>query len=232
MRKAASQALSSHICSTRHLPSLLDQLLKLGVRSPDWRCRQAALLFLSLPNATLAAAAADPQLRPPLREVVAAAVGALAETNAAVSSSAAQCLTRLRSGKGWAILVDELPPRLRAAYAEWESPADTAGGGDDSDSDTEGGDREGLAFGFVPASLLAELRQAGNWQARASAVGQVQSLLQAGEGADWHARTAAQLPELMRLLLTMLDEQNFKVLLTTLQVRGWGDQEGLNTLRV
>jgi len=57
-------------------------------------------------------------------------------------------------------------------------------------------------------------------QARAAAVAKLQQLLTSlqSEGAEAHARAAQKVPELVVFLLSMLDEQNFKILLTTLQI--------------
>lgn len=214
-----------------------------GIESADWRLRQAALLYLSLPNATLCRVASEPGLQAPIADLAAAVVSALSDENDAVSSSASQCLPRLceAAGESWPAVLSALPTSARKAYSAWaaaggsggawpadeDQPAGSPGQApaieqtaDSDDSDNEAG--PSVSFGFIPAPLMAGLEQSGSWQSRAAAIGQLQELLDGlgeKEGGDGRRAAASHAPALVSFLLRVLDEeQNFKIVLTTLQI--------------
>ena len=102
-----------------------------------------------------------------------------------------------------------LPPALRSAYESAEGGS-AAGGSDSSDPST-------LEFGFVPARLTAALREVGNWQVRAQAIVELQQLL-AGLSEEHVPRVASHLAPFTDLLTTFLEDTNFKIALTSLQM--------------
>ena len=195
-----------------------------GIESADWRLRQAALLYLSLPNATLCRVASEPGLQAPIADLAAAVVSALSDENDAVSSSASQCLPRLceAAGESWPAVLSALPTSARKAYSAWaaaggsggawpadeDQPAGSPGQApaieqtaDSDDSDNEAG--PSVSFGFIPAPLMAGLEQSGSWQSRAAAIGQLQELLDGlgeKEGGDGRRAAASHAPALVSLL--------------------------------
>lgn len=166
VRKAASQALLSYMLATRDKGGVLAGLVRQGLESADWRQRQATLLFLSLPNTPLDGPASQ------LRELVRAVVDAILDPIEAVVASAQQALSRLKHGiDDFGGHIRALPPALRAAYEQREQREEHTEAAVD-----EGGKSE-LEFGFAPSRLMTQLRQVGNWQVRAQAIGELQAQL-------------------------------------------------------
>ena len=169
--------------------------------------------------------------------MVRAAVGLLGDSVEAVSTSAAQCLARLRAASAdeFAGHVRALPPALRTAYEAFEQ------GGPDKDEEEDAA--KPLEYGFVRASLMTKLTSANkaDWQSRAKAIAALQTELRE-LSADQAAQASRRRPPapppprpsphtprppqvvrhlapLCSFLCTLLDDTNFKISLTSLQAR-------------
>jgi len=212
VRKAASQALVAYMHSTRDAHAVVLALLRVGLDSADWRQRQATLLFLSLASTPLDGASL---LRP---ELIRSVAGHLLDPIEAVAGSARQALARFKEAFGeadFAEKVRSLPPALRAAYEGGSTEGD--GGGDD-----------GLEFGFVPSRLASQLRNGGNFQLRGQAISELQKLLHNMDSST-QQQVVPTLAAFSQLLAGFLDDTNFKISLTSLQMTSdmldrFGDQ--------
>jgi hypothetical protein len=74
-----------------------------------------------------------------------------------------------------------------------------------------------LAYGFIPPSLVEGLKDAGDWRVRAGAIEDLQSLVQSLSNAE---PLVPHLSGLMTFMTGLLDDPNFKISLTTLQILG------------
>jgi len=170
---------------------------------------QATALFLSLPSTPLDGAA---QIH---RELVRSICGLLLDQVEQVAQSARQALARLRLSIGegeFAACLRALPSALRTAY---EQPDGTEVG---ASSDIDNPNHPGaLEFGFVNARLMSALREVGNWQVRAQAIAELQTLF-ATLSADMFPRIEPHLAAFTDLLTTFLEDANFKISLTSLQM--------------
>ena len=167
---------------------------------------QATALFLSLPSTPLDGAV---QMH---RELVRSICGLLFDQMDAVAQSGRQALARIRSEIGdsdFASCIRALPPALRTVY---EKP-----GGSEPGMAAEGEDAAQVEFGFVNARLMTALREVGNWQVRAQGIAELQQLL-ASLPAKRLPRIAPHLAGLTDLLSTFLEDANFKISLTSLQM--------------
>ena len=163
-------------------------------------------MFLSLASTPLDGAAKL------TRELVRSACGLLVDQVDAVTQSGRQALARIRATIGeaeFASCLRALPPPLRNAY---ENPD-----GVDRPSLLESEDPAGLEFGFVSARLMAGLREVGNWQVRAQAIAELQQLL-ASLPEEMLPRVSPHLANFTDLLTTFLEDANFKISLTSLQM--------------
>lgn len=124
-----------------------------------------------------------------------------------------QALARLREVIGepeFADRIRTLPPALRAAYEGSTAEALEEGS-------EEGGVGGGVEFGFVPARLVAQLRNGGNFQLRGQAISELQRLLLQ---LDSHSQqqVVPHLSSLSQLLAGFLDDTNFKISITSLEM--------------
>ena len=109
-----------------------------------------------------------------------------------------------------------LPPALRSSYEQQlEGGINQKDGGGGVNNAADDGERE---FGFVRASLMGQLRSDGNWQARSLAIAQLQREL-AEISEEQKVQVAPHLGALLDFLARMLDDSNFKIMLTSLQAR-------------
>ena len=192
--------------NTREPQAVMQCLVQTGLEAADWRQRQATALFLSLPSTPLDGAA---QMN---RDLVRALCGLLVDQIEQVAQSGRQALGRIRLAVGeteFAACVRALPPPLRTALDAPENGGDSAGG--------EGGEAGSLEFGFVHPPLMAALREVGNWQVRAQAIAELQQLL-ASLSEDMLPRVAPHLSAFTDLLTSFLEDTNFKISLTSLQM--------------
>ena len=149
------------------------------------------------------------------RELVRSICGLLLDQVEQVAQSARQALARLRLSIGegeFAACLRALPSALRTAY---EQPDGTEVGAiNDIDNPNHPG---ALEFGFVNARLMSALREVGNWQVRAQAIAELQTLF-ATLSADMFPRIEPHLAAFTDLLTTFLEDANFKISLTSLQM--------------
>ena len=210
VRKAASQALVAYMHSTRDKEAVMNCLLRSGLESSEWKSRQACALFLSLPTTPLDAI--DSALQ---RELVRATIALLSDPVDAVTTSAKQALSQLRVAFSaeFAAHVRALPPALRSAFEVYE-----AGGDPKADADAGApADGASLEFGIVGARLMGQLHEVGNWQVRAQAIAELQKLI-GRLSAEQHAAVVPHVDRLATFLMGLLDDSNFKISLTSLQI--------------
>ncbi|CAD7701291.1 unnamed protein product [Ostreobium quekettii] len=77
--------------------------------------------------------------------------------------------------------------------------------------------QEGLVFGFVPAQVVADLKDIGNWKVRACAIDALHRTLLNAKGKGDVARN---LPELLDFLMALVGDPNFKISLSSMQIIG------------
>ena len=82
---------------------------------------------------------------------------------------------------------------------------------------SEAADPSSLEYGFVSQRLMGALREVGNWQVRAQAIAELQTLL-AALSDEMVPRVAPHLASFTDLLTTFLEDTNFKISLTSLQM--------------
>ena len=190
--------------NTRDPISVMQCLVHTGLEASDWRQRQATALFLSLPSTPLDNTG---QMH---RDLVRALCGLFTDSIDQVAQSGKQALARVRLtiGEGdFSACVRALPPPLRSAYENAES----------GEGASEAADPSSLEYGFVSQRLMGALREVGNWQVRAQAIAELQTLL-AALSDEMVPRVAPHLASFTDLLTTFLEDTNFKISLTSLQM--------------
>ena len=191
--------------NTRDTNAVMTCLMHTGLQADDWRQRQATALFLSLPSTPLEGGQAIH------RDLVRSLCGLLIDQVDQVVQSGRQALARVRVTIGeadFASSVRALPPALRTAFESSDAEATSGVGGNDATA---------LEFGFVNSRLMKALREVGNWQVRAQAIAELQKLL-ASLSEEMLPRVAPHLAKFTDLLTTFLEDTNFKISLTSLQM--------------
>lgn len=82
---------------------------------------------------------------------------------------------------------------------------------------TAGGGSEPLVFGFVPSSVIGSLKEVGNWRVRADAIESLRSLV---AGMPDPRAMVASLGSFTQFLMGLLEDPNFKISLTAMQILG------------
>ncbi|KAG2502218.1 hypothetical protein HYH03_000704 [Edaphochlamys debaryana] len=76
---------------------------------------------------------------------------------------------------------------------------------------------EAEAFGFVPASIVADLQDVGNWKSRANAIDSLQKCL---KDVAKPATLASSLSDFVRFLVGLVADPNFKIAISSMAILG------------
>ena len=147
----------------------------------------------------------------PQRELVRATIALLSDPVDAVTTSAKQALSQLR------VAFDEFSSGALRCRAALSFEVYEAGGDPKAEADA-GAPADGAALEFDRrARPMGQLHEVGNWQVRAQAIAELQQLI-GRLTAEQHAAVVPHVDKLATFLMGLLDDSNFKISLTSLQI--------------